>query len=235
MRDGPDKHSVDHPKSAWTLWREQQPRGMVFWGPVFLYLFFFAIWLLASVSAGQFEREGRLTIAEAQSFEVSRTRNSDDEWETTHTMRFTYEVDGERIEKSSNRSVPWPYAEGETFEIRYLASKPRQVEINVGSSRRAEIGFRWILFALTLVIASLLAFRGGQVIRAIRARRLGEEVEGRITSMRISTRTVNGRSVPGRGWFSWMTEDGYSGSHGNIPHYVYHRYKTGDRLRVRTH
>ncbi|MFQ6551606.1 DUF3592 domain-containing protein [Aestuariibius insulae] len=232
MRDGPDKHSVDHPKSAWTLWREQPPKGMFFWGPVLLYLFFFAIWLLADVTATQFERDGRITTAEAQSFEVFSSRNSDGELETTHRMHFTYEVEGERIENQSDRSVPWPHAEGDRFEIRYLSGRPKQVETRVGSTRRAEAGFGWVLFALTLLIAMLFVFRGGSVIRAIRARRLGEEVEGRITSMQISERKVNGRPVPGRGTFNWVTEDRIYGVRKNIPHYVYYRYKPGDRLRL---
>ncbi|MFQ6549525.1 DUF3592 domain-containing protein [Aestuariibius sp. 2305UL40-4] len=232
MRDGPEKHSVDRPKSAWALWREQPPRGAFFTVPILIYLFCLAIWVFADSTASQFEREGRIAVAEAVGFERFESQDSEGEWETTYVMEYFYEVDGVRYDKRSTRSTPWPRRVGDQFEIQYLASRPERIEVSIGSARAAELFLGWTLFGLSLFIGTLILVRGSAVIRAIRARRLGEEVEGRIVFMQISERTENGRSVPGRGMFRWVTEDGIYGSHRNIPHYVYGRYEKGDRLRL---
>jgi len=149
-----------------------------------------------AVTAARFETEGRAAQAEVTERYLRETTDSDGDRSVTYYLTFAYRtLEGEAIElnRSVPRSVYYDAEVGGTWELRYLASNPRKVELREGDFARGAGALRWFALAVGLVWLGLLWWVGRRSVAAVRARLYGQREEAEVLRHERTSVKVNNR------------------------------------------
>lgn len=149
-----------------------------------------------AVTAARFEAEGRAARAEVTERYSRVTTDSDGDRSTSYYLTFVYRTQaGEAIEL--NRTVPRTVYDaaqvGGTWDLRYLQSDPRKVELREGDFARGANSLRWFALVVGLVWLGLLWWTGRRAVAAVRARLYGRREEAEVLRHERTSVKVNNR------------------------------------------
>jgi len=160
---------------------------------------FLILSLISAVSlntAKRFEREGRAATAIVTERYKTEGRDSDGNRTTTYWLMLEYVAQGGgeiTITETANSSEYRRAALDAPFELLYLESEPRTVELTAGSNRQGSK----IVQVIALIIGALWLVGfwiiGGWAVSAVRARRFGLREEVAITEVRRTNFKVNNK------------------------------------------
>ncbi|MDJ0826448.1 MAG: hypothetical protein QNJ16_13170 [Rhodobacter sp.] len=161
--------------------------------------------------ADRFDREGRLAYAVVADMRVVETVDDDGDVARDHFVTFTYKTRGgggrtQEVEVSA--AYFGGVAEGDERAIRYLASDPGRVEVDIGRYRRTGVVLRWIGLGLGVLGLAALWLFGAQANRAVKVRRDGEKRFAEVSGITETNVRVNGRR---QGRLTWREADGRVG------------------------
>lgn len=164
-----------------------------------------------AVMADRFETEGRAATATVTERYLRESTDSDGDRTVTYYLTFAYTTQkGEAIEL--NRSVPravyYDVEQGGRWDLQYLESDPRKVELRDGDFARGASSLRWIALVVGLVWLGLLWWIGRRAVAALRARMYGRREEAEVLRVERSGVKVNNRY---RYRLVWRDGDGTEG------------------------
>ena len=149
-----------------------------------------------AVTAARFEAEGQPAIATVTERYSQVSTDSDGDRTVTYYLTFAYTTAaGEAV--LLNRSVPVAVYDavqvGGAWQLRYLQSNPRRVELREGDFARGASSLRWFALAVGIGWLGLLWWVARRAVAAVRARLYGRREEAEVLRVERSSVRVNNR------------------------------------------
>lgn len=182
--------------------------------------------------AERFDDEGRAAMAMIDKRYTKVERDSDGDRRTVYWLEFTFQTQaGQEVSLAKKvSSSEYNRAEvGKTYDLHYLESAPRTVELTRGANRRSSGASQIIALIVGLCWLAALWIVGGWAVAAVRARRYGAREIVTVSDVVESKIRVNKQS---RYRLEWYDTRGRKGSS------LLHRwttlkdYRAGDKIAI---